>query len=188
MLNVLVTLVRMVSMQNFTKDLGRLLRKTLSLFQDFYLYCIVNANLNETYVALIPKWTDAKCLGDFRPIILTTGAYKILAYLRGLRNFSHLISEHQSAFVEGCQILDPLLANEVIDEWSRKGKRGIAVKLDIEKAFDTVNWSFLDSVLQARGFGCRWRKWIKGCLLFANFSIIINSWPRGKLKASRGIR
>lgn len=44
-----------------------------------------------------------------------------------------------------------LIANELIDEWKRE-KTGIVVKLDIEKSFDTVDWSFLDMVLAAKGF------------------------------------
>lgn len=59
-----------------------------------------------------------------------------------------------------------------------KTKRGIVIKLDIEKAFNTVvDWAFLDSSLKARGFGTLWRKWIKGCLTYTNFFVIINGRP-----------
>lgn len=80
-----------------------------------------------------------------------------------------------------------LIANELIDERNRRKESGVVLKLDIEKAFDKVDWDFLDLILEAKGFGLRWRKWIKGCISSPNFSIIINGKPRGKIFASRGL-
>lgn len=53
-------------------------------------------------------------------------------------------------------------------------------------AFDTVDWASMDSILEARGFGCLWCKWILGSVSSANFSIIINGHLRGKIHATRG--
>ncbi|XP_022145825.1 uncharacterized protein LOC111015185 [Momordica charantia] len=65
----------------------------------------------------------------------------------------HTISDEQSAFVAGGQILDAsLIANELIEEWDRQQKKGAVIKLDIEKAFDKVDWDFLDDLLKAKGF------------------------------------
>ncbi|XP_022132189.1 uncharacterized protein LOC111005109 [Momordica charantia] len=101
----------------------------------------------------------------------------------------HTITKEQSAFVAGRQILDAsLIANEIIEDWDRKKRKGVVIKLDIEKAFDKVDWDFLDEVLAAKGFRHTWRKWIWGCISTTNFSIIINGRPRGKRTASRGLR
>lgn len=63
----------------------------------------------------------------------------------------------------------------------------MVLNLDIEKAFDTANWEFLD-VLQATIFGSKWRKWIRGCTSSANYSILTNGRPRGKIIHSHSIR
>ena len=60
-----------------------------------------------------------------------------------------------------------------LDEWSLKGRKGVLLKLDLEKAYDKVDWSFLDMAMKLKGFGKRWRKWIWGCLSTTNFSIIV---------------
>ena len=51
-----------------------------------------------------------------------------------------------------------------------------------------MEWDFIDHVLENKGFGSRWRKWIKGCLSSSNFSVMVNGRPRGIFNASRGIR
>ena len=93
------------------------------------------------------------------------------------------------AFVEGRQILDAILiAFEAVDDWSSKGRKGILLKLDLEKTYDKVDWSFLDMAMKLKGFGKRWRRWIWGCLSTTNFSIIVNGRPGEKILAKRGIR
>ena len=67
----------------------------------------------------------------------------------------------------------------------KRRKRSV-VELDLEKAYDRVNWFFLDMTMKLKGFGKRWRRWIWGCLSTTNFSIIVNGRPRGKIFAKRG--
>ncbi|RVW49203.1 putative ribonuclease H protein [Vitis vinifera] len=71
-----------------------------------------------------------------------------------------VVSSSQNAFVEGRQILDAaLVANEVIDSVLKRKESGVLCKLDLEKAYDRINWDFLLSVMQRMGFG---EKWIGG--------------------------
>ncbi|XP_059654736.1 uncharacterized protein LOC132301504 [Cornus florida] len=65
----------------------------------------------------------------------------------------------------GCECVDSRLGN---------GVPGVLCKLDIEKAYDHVNWNFLLYLLQRMGFGSKWRKWIETCLSFVKFSILVN--------------
>ena len=100
-----------------------------------------------------------------------------------------LVNSAQNAFVEGRQILDaPLIANEVIDSIMRRKERGVLCKLDIEKAYDQINWNFIVKVLQRIGFGERWIGWIKWFISTASFSILINGSPTGFFNSYRGLR
>lgn len=100
-----------------------------------------------------------------------------------------IISDSRAAFVEGCQILDAILiASESVGHWKREKRKCYLLKLDFEKANNEVDWFFLDESLKDKGFGNRWGKWIVGCISSANFSIMINSKPRGKIFAKRGLR
>ncbi|RVW86687.1 LINE-1 retrotransposable element ORF2 protein [Vitis vinifera] len=95
----------------------------------------------------------------------------------------------QGAFVEGRQILDAvLIANEVVDEKRRSGEEGVVFKIDFEKAYDHVEWGFLDHVLQRKGFSQKWRSWMRGCLSSSSFAILVNGNAKGWVKASRGLR
>ncbi|RVW15777.1 LINE-1 retrotransposable element ORF2 protein [Vitis vinifera] len=109
---------------------------------------------------------------------------------RRLRKVLHeTISDSQGAFVEGRHILDAvLIANEVVDEKRRSGEEGIVFKIDFEKAYDHVDWGFLDHVLQRKGFSQKWRSWIRGCLSSSSFAILVNGNAKGWVKASRGLR
>lgn len=76
-----------------------------------------------------------------------------------------IIDSPQTAFLEGRQILDPILiANEVVEEYRAKKKKGWLLKLDLEKAFDMVDWVFLEKVMKQKFFDGRWITWIMGCV------------------------
>lgn len=112
------------------------------------------------------------------------------SYLKDWKKYFLLPSlNFNLTFVANRQILDAsLIANELIDEWEKNKSKGVIIKLHIEKAFDKVDWEFLNQILLAKGFGTKWHRWIKGCLSSASFSIIISGRPRGKIVASKGLR
>ena len=100
-----------------------------------------------------------------------------------------MVSKAQGAFVKGRQILDTvLIANEAIDSVLKYNENGIMCKLDIEKAYDNVDWSFLLTVMQKMGFGDKWIEWIKWCISTTSFSMMDNGTPKGFFQSSRGLR
>jgi hypothetical protein len=68
-------------------------------------------------------------------------------------------------------------ANEIVDEAKRRKKELLMFKVDFEKAFDSVDWSFLDCVMLKMGFHEKWRRWISECLKTASVSILVNGSP-----------
>lgn len=164
----------------------------MGFLNEFYDNGIVNSSINHTIISLIPKKTVSRFIKDFRPISLVTGVYKILAKILANRLrevLGETISPAQGAFVKDRQILDVILvANEAVEEYRAKKKKGVILKVDFEKAYDHVRWSCLDNIMECKGFGGRWRRWIRGCVSSVNFSIMINGRPRGRFRASRGLR
>ena len=94
-------------------------------------------------MVLIPKKGGAEDIGDFKPISLLGGLYKLLVKVlanRLKKVIGKVVSPAQNAFVMGRQILDAsLIVNEVIDSWQKRKEKGVICKLDIEKAYDSMN-------------------------------------------------
>ncbi|KAJ9687798.1 hypothetical protein PVL29_013843 [Vitis rotundifolia] len=154
----------------------------LEMFKEFYEHSSFLKSLNNTFLVLIPKKSGAEDLGDFRPISLVGGLYKLLAKV--LANRLKI-----NAFVRGRQILDAsLIANEVIDSWQKRKEKGLICKLDIEKAYDSINWKFLLKVLQKMGFGPKWVGWLWSCLSSAKFLVLVNGVPAGFFPSTKGLR
>ncbi|RVW76867.1 Transposon TX1 uncharacterized 149 kDa protein [Vitis vinifera] len=164
----------------------------LEMFKEFHDQNMFLKSINNTFLVLIPKKGGAEDLGDFRPISLLGGLYKLLAKVLAQRLkkvIGKVVSHDQNAFVTGRQILDSsLIANEVIDNWNKKGDKGVICKLDIEKAYDSINWQFLLKVMEKMGFGAKWLRWMWWCISTAKFSVMVNGTPAGFFSSSKGLR
>ncbi|RVX23718.1 Transposon TX1 uncharacterized 149 kDa protein [Vitis vinifera] len=118
-------------------------KEILEMFKEFHEQSSFLKSLSNTFLVLIPKKGGAVDLGDFRPISLLGGLYKLLAKVLAnklKRVLGKVVAPTQNAFVMGRQILDvSLIANEVIDLWQKRKEKGLNGKLDIEKAYDSIN-------------------------------------------------
>lgn len=120
----------------------------------FEKHCTLARGCNSSFITLAPKVKDPSSLADYRPISLIGCMNKIISKILASRMkkvIGKIIGEEQYAYIEGRNILDgPLIVNEVYS-WAKKEKKKLLIlKVDFEKAFDSVNWNYLDSIL------CKW--------------------------------
>lgn len=100
-----------------------------------------------------------------------------------------IIDDSQGAFIENRQILDGVLnANELIHMRRKEKKSGLLFKIDMEKAYDCVDWSFVGYLFERMGFGRRWRSWMKACVEDTRYSVLVNGSPSSPISATRGLR
>jgi len=147
---------------------------------------------NASFIALIPKVKDPVMINHFRSISLVGALYKIITKVLSCRSKDdmHLvIDDVQSTFLEDRGMLDSvMMANEVIEEVRRSQKSGVCLKVDFEKAYDSVRWSFLLDMLLKMGFHRKWTKWVKGCLETTTVSVLVNGSPTEEFRPTRGLR
>ena len=81
-----------------------------------------------------------------------------------------------------------MIANEAIDSGLKANLRGLLCKLDIEKAYDHVNWNYVIAVMDKMGFSSKWLGWIRWCISTVRFSVLVNDSPFGFFGSSRRLR
>jgi hypothetical protein len=163
------------------------------------LSCLKDGSLlkkiNHTHICLIPKVQNPESVKDFRPISLCNVVYKIIAKVlanRLKKILPYIISESQSAFVPGRLISDNILiAFETLHHMKlMKGNQQgyMALKLDMSKAYDRVEWAFLETIMLKMGFNVSWVSMVMECVRTVSYSVLINGEPRGFFHPTRGLR
>ncbi|GJV14338.1 RNA-directed DNA polymerase, eukaryota, reverse transcriptase zinc-binding domain protein [Tanacetum coccineum] len=149
--------------------------------------------VNSTLISLIPKTSTPNKVSEFRPIACCNVLYKCISKIltnrikSGLEKVVHI---NQSAFIPGRHIQDNILiAQELLRGYNRKnGPKRCAMQIDIQKAYDTVSWSFLEDILGKFGFHRRMVDWIMTCVKSTTFTICLNGELNGFFKGGRGLR
>jgi hypothetical protein len=154
-----------------------------------------DSSINKTFIALIPKIKNPPCITEYRPISLCNVLYKLIAKVlanRLKKVLPIIISPTQSAFISGRLIIDNILiAFEALHSMDArmKGRKGfMALKLDMSKAYDRVEWDFLEAVMRKLGFAERWITLAMTCVRTVSYSVLINGHPHGNISPTRGIR
>ena len=155
----------------------------------------IETGLNHTFLTLIPKVKSLEFVTEFRLIALCNILYKLVSKVlanRLKKVLPHIISESQSAFQSDKAISDNILvAFETLHHIKRKksGKMGyMALKLDMSKVYDRLEWVFLQRIMEKMGFHSTWIGWILECLKSVTYSILVNGEPKGHNIPTRGIR
>jgi hypothetical protein len=183
--------------------LARFIQRNWDLFRDevvaavqkFFDTGTMPEEVNDTAIVMIPKKNDPEELKDFRPISLCNVIYKVVSkcIANRLRQIlDMIISPTQSAFIPGRLISDnALMAFECIHAIQIGGvarSKFCAYKLDMAKAYDRVDWSFLEGVLAKLGFHSKWIRWVMACVTSVRYSIRFNGHMLDSFSPSRGLR
>ena len=161
--------------------------------QSVFRFGFLPKGVNSTILALVPKKKDSMEMKDFRPIACCNVLYKVVSKILANRLkliLPSIISETQSAFIKGRLLQENvLLASELVKDYHKEfvTPRGV-MKIDISKAFDSVQWSFVLKSLEALGFPERFIRWIKLCITTPSFSVQVNENLAGYFQSSRVLR
>lgn len=132
---------------------------------------------------------------EFRPISLCNVIYKLISKVLANRLkplLPFIVSENQSAFETGRVITDNILMAFKTLHYMKNHQNGntgfMALKLDMSKTYDRVEWSSLKCLLRKMGFHNKWVDLMMECITTVSYSILINGEPSQTIRPSRGLR
>ncbi|XP_062103545.1 uncharacterized protein LOC133814624 [Humulus lupulus] len=151
------------------------------------------SELHETTLSLIPKVANPSRAVDYRPIAYFSTLYKCMAKLICKRLavvLLDLVQPNQGAFVKGRSIAHNIMIfQDLIKNYGRTSTSSrCAIKIDLSKAYDTVDWEFLEDLLKALNFPMKFIGWVMSCVQNTSYSLLMNGRIQGKFKGEKGLR
>ncbi|KAL6509176.1 hypothetical protein OROGR_022486 [Orobanche gracilis] len=151
----------------------------IDAIQDFFLNGRLLKSLNASLITLIPKSQTTNSIRDYRPIACCNVLYKIISKVitnRLGKVMQYLTGDEQAAFVPGRYIHDnTILAQEIIKGYGRQHiSARCMVKMDLQKAYDSIQWNFVEHLLRTLGFPAIFVQWIIICLNTVSYHINVN--------------
>jgi exonuclease III/ribonuclease HI len=151
--------------------------------------------INNTFVVLIPKGKNPSSPKDYRPISLCNVVMKIVTKVianRLKQTLPDVVDMEQSAFVQGRWITDNALIAMECFHWLKKKKKGkkgtMALKLDMSKAYDRIEWPFVHQTLTTMGYPPKMVDLIMRCISSVSYQLLINGQPSSSFSPERGLR
>ena len=167
----------------------------LEMVNSFLISGKLDTRLNITNICLIPKKERPTRMTELRPIIFCNVGYKIISKVLCQRLkvcFPSLISETQSAFIPGRLISDNILIAQEMFHGLRTNKscqdKFLAIKTDMSKAYDRVEWVFIQELLTKMGFDYHWIQLMMECISSVQYRVLLNGQPKGHIIPQRGLR
>ncbi|XP_062115338.1 uncharacterized protein LOC133829622 [Humulus lupulus] len=149
--------------------------------------------LHETTLSLLPKVVNPARASDYRPIACCSTLYKVMAKLLCSRLavvLPSLIQSNQGAFVRGRSIAhNIMILQDLIKNYGRAlTSPRCAIKIDLSKAYDMVDWYFLENLLKAYYFPMKFIGWVMNCIKNTSYSLLINGRVQSSFKGEKGLR
>jgi len=164
----------------------------MAMFMEFHEGTLPLNSLNFGTIILLPKKKDAKVIQQYRPICLLNVSFKIFTKVATNRLSTvaqKIIRPTQTAFLPGRNIMEgAVIIHETVHELYSKKQDGIIFKIDFEKAYDKVKWSFLQQTLRMKGFSQKWCSWVKQFTQGGNVNIKVNDQLGSYFQTKKGLR
>ncbi|XP_062080350.1 uncharacterized protein LOC133785111 [Humulus lupulus] len=149
--------------------------------------------LHGTTLSLIPKVANPSRAVDYRPVACCSTLWKCMAKLickRIADILPDLVQPNQGAFVKGRSISHNIMIfQDLIKNYGRTSTSSrCAIKIDLRKAYDTVDWDFLEDLLKALRFPMKFISWVMACVRNTSYFLLMNGRIQGKFKGGKGLR
>lgn len=152
----------------------------------------LNPDLKKGKIVLIPKPGNTQLISNYRPIPLLNTSYKVQAKLIASRlkpMLHNIIRPSQTGFVPGHSILDNIFAAEESMQWVVESRQNLVLMLlDYEKAFDRVNWTFLQEVMCKLGFDETFIKWTASLYEGSESTVTVNGEASSVFTLGQAVR
>ncbi|XP_062112649.1 uncharacterized protein LOC133823816 [Humulus lupulus] len=160
---------------------------------DFFESTSIPLSLNSTLLTLIPKVDHPTNAFEFRPIACCNTLYKCISKMLCNRLnlvLPALISQNQGAFIKNRFLAhNILILQDLLKGYNRRNVSPRCImKIDISKAYDSIDWNFLENLLNALCFPKRFIKWIMICLRGSSYALVLNGSIQGRFQGARGLK